>query len=246
MTGKPLRVRSEHQLMLGERALDYQVLRSNQRKSLSLKIDAHGLSVLAPLFSTLSEIERAILAHGPWITKKLEEWQAFSAEADAFGRSGLVWCLGRQIPLHTVAADEAIPRPLGEEELTHLPFIPIAEGVVHPEAALIAWYRVQALPWFRRRLQIFSDRVGIRPLKLALSDAKARWGSCSHQDIIRLNWRLIQAHPSEIDYVVAHECAHLRHMHHQAQFWETLTEIYPEWKAAEASLKRHDRRYRSL
>ena len=73
---------------------------------------------------------------------------------------------------------------------------------------------------------------------LALSAARTRWGSCSLRSGIRLNWRLIHFPADTVDYVVAHELAHLREMNHSPRFWAVVGEIYPDYQAARDELKR--------
>jgi len=73
---------------------------------------------------------------------------------------------------------------------------------------------------------------------LALSSARTRWGSCSAQGGIRLNWRLIHLPPAIVDYVVVHELAHLRHMNHGPRFWALVESVCPEYRALRAELRR--------
>jgi len=72
---------------------------------------------------------------------------------------------------------------------------------------------------------------------LRLSSAQSRWGSCTIRGDIRLNWRLLQAQPSIINYVACHELAHLKEMNHSAKFWAVVGSIYPNYKTAEKELK---------
>jgi predicted metal-dependent hydrolase len=69
-----------------------------------------------------------------------------------------------------------------------------------------------------------------------LSSARTRWGSCSARSGIRLHWRLIHCPPALIDYVVAHEVAHLVEMNHSPRFWAVVGSLYPDWSAARLRL----------
>lgn len=90
---------------------------------------------------------------------------------------------------------------------------------------------------FARRLEILSAKLGVPLPKLFLSNAKSRWGSCNSKKEIRLNWRLLQASPHIINYVICHELAHLKEMNHSAKFWAVVASIFPDYKAAEKELK---------
>jgi len=70
-----------------------------------------------------------------------------------------------------------------------------------------------------------------------LSNARTRWGSCSSLSGIRLHWRLVHLPPELIDYVVAHEVAHLREMNHSPRFWAVVESVCPAWRTGRARLR---------
>jgi len=72
---------------------------------------------------------------------------------------------------------------------------------------------------------------------LSLSSASTRWGSASADGSIRLNWRLVHFAVPVIDYVVAHELAHLREMNHSDAFWDVVRSVMPDFEAARGTLK---------
>ena len=84
-----------------------------------------------------------------------------------------------------------------------------------------------------------SATLGMAPKRLTLRDTTSRWGSCSSAGALNFSWRLVMAPRPVLDYLAAHEVAHLRHMNHSAAFWATLAGMYPEIDAAEVWLKRH-------
>jgi predicted metal-dependent hydrolase len=239
-------VDSTHDMRLAGETLSYRLRRSNLRRTIGLKIDHEGLVVAAPLHSDVPDIERILIQHTAWIRQKTAEWHINARDWTRLEAGQSAWWLGRQVPLIVVDARAAIPRVLSIDEAEQLRGIPLGEGVRDPRAALTAWYKVQALPWFMRRIHTLMPTLTKKPARVALSQAKNRWGSCSQEGVIRLNWRLIQASPEEIDYVIAHECAHLLHMHHGPAFWETVAALYPQWKRASQTLHARDRLYRSL
>ncbi len=81
--------------------------------------------------------------------------------------------------------------------------------------------------------------LGTAPKRLTLRDTTSRWGSCSSAGSLNFSWRLIMAPPEVLDYLAAHEVAHLKHMNHSAAFWAVVEDLYPDVSAAEAWLKRH-------
>ncbi len=101
------------------------------------------------------------------------------------------------------------------------------------------WLKRQALSHFSSRLAALAALCARKPSGLALSSARTRWGSCTAAGVVRLNWRLMQAPPAIIDYVLAHELAHLSHMDHSPAFWRETGRLYPDWKNARHWLKQH-------
>ena len=93
-----------------------------------------------------------------------------------------------------------------------------------------AWLKVLA----RDRLAVACDRyaaaIGRPYTRLTLRDTRSRWGSCAHDGALMFSWRLIMAPPSVLDYVAAHEVAHLAEMNHSPAFWAVVDRLYPGWK----------------
>ena len=89
----------------------------------------------------------------------------------------------------------------------------------------------------RMRLDHFAPRLGVRWQRLGLSSAGTRWGSAPADGSIRLNWRLVHFALPIIDYVVAHELAHLRVMDHSPRFWDTVRTVVPDYADLRGQLK---------
>jgi len=100
-----------------------------------------------------------------------------------------------------------------------------------------SWLQRQARRVFEERCQLFTQRLGVRYTRLSLSSAQTRWGSASADGSIRLNWRLIHFALPTIDYVVAHELAHLREMNHSPRFWDVVRSVLPDYEQARGHLK---------
>ena len=84
----------------------------------------------------------------------------------------------------------------------------------------------------------YAQPLGERPTRITLRDTRSRWGSCTARRELNFSWRLILAPPMVLDYLVAHEMAHLREMNHSPRFWALLRDLCPAVDAAEAWLKR--------
>jgi predicted metal-dependent hydrolase len=89
------------------------------------------------------------------------------------------------------------------------------------------------------RARAIAAALGRRVVRIAVRDTKSRWGSCSHDGALCFSWRLILAPPAVVDYVVAHEVAHLKHMNHGVRFWRTVEELAPGSAAPRLWLRRN-------
>ena len=93
------------------------------------------------------------------------------------------------------------------------------------------------------RLTAASDRhagaLGRGFRALALRDARSRWGSCTHDGRLMYSWRLAMAPPAVLDYVAAHEVAHLAHMDHSPRFWAAVGGLCPDWRMHRDWLRRN-------
>lgn len=85
----------------------------------------------------------------------------------------------------------------------------------------------------------YAGKVGHRAGRITLRDTRSRWGSCTARGDLSFSWRLIMAPAQVLDYLAAHEVAHLVEMNHSARYWRLLREICPHTDTAEAWLKRH-------
>jgi len=104
---------------------------------------------------------------------------------------------------------------------------------------LTDWLKRRARERVTRRAEALAADVGRKIGRVSIRDPRARWGSCSHKGALSFSWRLILAPDAVLDYVVAHEIAHLVHLHHGPTFWRTVERLMPEHAAARAWLDRH-------
>lgn len=89
------------------------------------------------------------------------------------------------------------------------------------------------------RVGELAHRHGLCVQRVSIRRQRSRWGSCSRQGAISLNWRLAHAPAYVRDYVIVHELMHLREMNHSDRFWAHVDAAFPERKAAEQWLKEH-------
>ena len=107
-----------------------------------------------------------------------------------------------------------------------------------PGPAIEAMLKALARERLTKASTRYAERIGRSYRKITLRDTRSRWGSCSHQGNLMFSWRLILAAPAVLDYVAAHEVAHLKHMDHSARFWALVEELCPDYRESRAWLRR--------
>ena len=210
-------------------------LRRSARKTLGLRIDHRGLTVGVPLRVGLREAEAFIHSHAAWVVEKLrarpkpDAQPPFEvADGAALPFLGEAWHL-RIGP----GNNHVLWRESGAERVLELALRSGGDA----RRLLLRELQQRGLDLFRNRVEAFCLRLG-RPLPVVgLSNARTRWGSCSSRSGIRLHWRLIHLPLPLIDYVVAHEVAHLVEMNHSPRFWSVVESLYPDHVAARKALR---------
>ncbi len=207
-------------------------LRRSRRRTIGLAIDQRGLRVGAPLQARLGDIESLIRQHGEWVLAKLAAWRERPAgEKLAVADGTVISALGAALTVTVTPGSRQ--RWLFSGDRLHL-FVPpaIAASIVLEKAL-----RERARAVFLERLAHHAPLLGVAPPPLRLSAARTRWGSCSHHGGISLNWRLLFMPLPVVDYVVAHELAHLREMNHSPRFWAIVAALCPNYKGLRAELR---------
>lgn len=239
--------RANREAILGNSVVAYEFRRA-RRRTIGFMVGPEGLTVSAPKWVPLHEVDTAVLHKSGWILRKLgdaHERHQRTESARIEWRPGAVFpYLGEKVavvldPSHAFEEVGAVLKPpphSGEHQTLHLGLPQHAEaGQIRD--AVQAWLMRQAMQLFTQRLEHFAPRLDVRWRKLVLSNAGTRWGTAHSDGVIRLNWRLIHFRLPVIDYVVAHELSHLRVMDHSPRFWDTVSTVVPDYPRLRAQLK---------
>jgi len=239
--------RANRRLLLGSCEVAYEFKRG-KRRTIGLSVSPDGLSVSAPRWTPVGEVEALLHNKAAWVLDKLRHARE---RAKALERSRTVWADGAELgflgqtvrlrldPAHGFqqAGAELSAALDGGVAVLALGLAGNASEAQIRDAAQ-AWLMRQAKRVFAERLAVFAPQLDVSYKVLRLSSAGTRWGSASADGTIRLNWRLIHLKLEMIDYVVVHELSHLRHMDHSPQFWEVVASILPDHAERRKALKR--------
>jgi predicted metal-dependent hydrolase len=228
-------------IQLGPHSLEFELRRSS-RRSIGFMIDDDGLRVTAPKRITLAEIDNAIRAKQRWILTKLGERGERRALREE--KPPVAWVDGAQLPflgaditLRLVPATRSSCVFDSEQRVLTVGVVPgLSEWQLKERVRL--WFCDEAKKLFAERLDVYAEKLGVSYASMALSSAGTRWGSCTVGGAIRLNWRLIHFSLPLIDYVVAHELAHLLEMNHSPRFWAQVGSVYPDYDGAKLALRK--------
>jgi len=238
--------RAHRELHLDGHRVAYEFRRA-RRKSIGFVVGPEGLTVSAPRWVGVSEVESVLREKARWILRKLQEQQE---RARRLQQAKVDWRDGTTLPfLGETVIVLVDPRTTGAvlnstaDALPGVTRLTLHVGLPHGAApeqlrdAVQSWLQRQARRVFEQRCAEFAARLGVRVRRLSLSSASTRWGSASADGSIRLNWRLVHFAVPVIDYVVAHELAHLREMNHSDAFWDVVRSVMPDFEAARGTLK---------
>lgn len=223
-------------------------MRRARRRSIGFVVGEQGLSVSAPRWVGTREIDAALQEKRAWILRKLREQRERAARLQAeridWRDGGTLPFLGATLVLRLDARtsgtllDNDTQGPSAAQMRLLRVGLPPSATAAQIRDAVQSWLQRQARRIFDERCKLYAPQLGVTVRRLGLSSATTRWGSASADGSIRLNWRLVHYGLPIIDYVVAHELAHLREMNHSPAFWEVVRSVLPDYQHARAALRR--------
>lgn len=230
--------RALRETRLGEHRVQYELKRA-RRRSIGFIVGADGLSVSAPRWLPQADIERALVQKSDWILRKLveqrERAQRLQANRIEWRDGASMPYLGQPLRLALTPQQDGVE--LDEAGRVLRIGLPYDASVEQIRDIVQAWLKRCAKAYFEPRCQHYAEELGVTMKQLRLSSAQTRWGSASADGSIRLHWRLIHYTPAIIDYVVAHELAHLREMNHSPRFWDLVRSVMPDFEQARSLLR---------
>jgi predicted metal-dependent hydrolase len=241
--------RANRQALLGATHVAYEFRRA-RRRNIGFSVGPEGLTVSAPKWVPLYEVESALQSKSAWILRKLDEMRD---RAERLETARIDWKEGATFPFLGETVIVVLDPRQGsagggqlQSDSQSLPGVArhtLHLGLSHAATpaqirdAVQAWLMRQATRVFTERLHHFAPQLGVQWKKLSLSSASTRWGTASADGSIRLNWRLIHFRLAVVDYVVAHELSHLRVMDHSPRFWDTVATVVPDYQVLRGQLR---------
>jgi len=107
------------------------------------------------------------------------------------------------------------------------------------EARLMRFFKNEAKNDLSARVAEYAAALEVKPGRIQVKEIRSRWGSCSADGVLAFSWRVILAPPFVLDYLAAHEVAHLKEMNHSRRFWAQVKKALPDYERGRAWLDAH-------
>lgn len=210
-----------HLILEGPPAIEVILRQSARARRLSLRVSAldSRVSLTVPRGVRLREAEAFLLEKENWLRSAL----ARNPETVrvGIGQSILFQGEARRIDAAPVRAVR-----LGEDAIL------VPQNIPEKTATRVqAFLKLQARQHLQSATNHYTQKLGRDYGRITLRDTRSRWGSCSAEGNLNYSWRLIMAPPDVLNYVAAHEAAHLAEMNHSRAFWNVVTELYGPYDA---------------
>jgi len=197
---------------------------SSRKAKLTIERDG-SLQLKAAPDVEKAELEQFLASKRDWIYRKLADKEALVAERvtkELVNGEGYLY-LGRSYQLRIVNTDDHRVRL----QRGRLILPQSLAGTGHE--AIIEWYRATGLAWLKPHAKDWSSRLRVDPQTVEIADVGYKWGSALPSGRVRIHWATMQLRPALVEYVLAHELAHLRESHHGPAFWQLLGRAMPDF-----------------
>ena len=218
----------KRQATIDNKTITYELKRSFNRRTIGLKVDQDGLTVIAPYSTSESQVAQALNAKANWILNALGRVKS-QLKAIQWQDGTTFPFQGRDCQLRIV--EDFIRKPKLSYEDGILTIETLQTDNTSITLPILKWLHNQAFDILSTKLENKAKAMGATYARFGLSNAQGRWGSCTSKGNIRLNWRLILTAPPLADYVIVHELAHLEEMNHSPRFWSIVEAWCPNWKS---------------
>jgi hypothetical protein len=231
-------------LRVGQTEIAYELRRTASISERRITVTPGSVEVLAPTTDNDADIEGFLQRKRQWLYDTLREMEEALARRPVVPR----FRTGSKIPFRGRQASLKVRRHDGPHvEIAHRNgFVVDLPSWVSNDAA-DAIVAMELKLWLKRRVRrdvreigaVYGERIGVKPRTVRVAEFVTGWGSCGPNGTIHIDWRLVFAPKRVLEYVVAHELAHLKHRSHEEVFWTFLRAILPDCERPKGWLEVH-------
>jgi len=233
------------EIRFGNSLISYRLEHTARRRTVNIAVDPRrGVLMKAPVSLPGDRLTALMRRKAPWILerrRKLRElsrpWRREFVSGESFTYLGRNYRLkvarDGSSPTHAALVGKRLRVVVGRHDAR-------ARAV---RKALWEWYQRRAAARLPERAAFWAKKLGVSPPPVIIREQAKRWGSCDRKGRLLLNWRIVLAPLSLVDYVIAHEACHLVHPDHGPAFWKLLGRVVPDWESRRERLRREGSRY---
>ena len=217
-------------VQIGSTIIKYRTVRTG-RKTLGINIDPEkGVIVRSPKSLSDNKIEDTIRKKASWILEKLDRVKEIKPKPTPkeYLSGEKILYIGRRYRIQVEPANRSSVKLY--QGRFYLNYPKGKDRIKSIKPALEDWYRWHAKRKFIQRINKYKKTLGVEPNNVVIKSQKKRWGSCSSKNNLNLNYRLIMAPMSVIDYIIVHELTHLKYPDHSKDFWNLLETVIPDYE----------------
>jgi predicted metal-dependent hydrolase len=219
----------------GGETYDITVRRHRRARRYTLRIHASRREAILsmPMRGNLGDAKAFAQRHGGWLAERLRKLPEAIALTDGAGLP----LRGEQIRIvHRARSRGTVWRECGDDGASMLC---VAGDTAHTARRVKDYLKREARRDLSLAVRRHADALGVKFRRISVRDQTSRWGSCNSDGVLSFSWRLILAPPFVLDYLAAHEVAHLVEMNHSVRFWRVVACICPDMDRAKAWLNAH-------
>lgn len=235
-------------VVCGNTLIPYDLTISQRRKTVAIIVHPNKqVEVVAPQKMPKKRIQEIVQKKAPWIMKKVAWIDSIPKRVvkREYLNGETFLYLGRQYQLKIQKNEKKGDVRLSGRYLVVSVPTRISEEMTIPwiRSAVIEWYRSRAREKIAQILKPYSLKIRVQPPQFRLKLLEKRWGSCSQNNNLNFNLRIIMAPMSQVEYVVMHELCHIHCKNHSTQFWDGLRLVMPDYEIRLGNLKQEGWRY---
>jgi predicted metal-dependent hydrolase len=226
-----------HSFQYGNTTIDYSVDYIKGKKDVSLSVClTEGVKLVVPHGIDSDKLEGILYKKAPWILKKKNELNEVAAPPPPkeYVSGEKFAYLGRHYRLKVHKNETTINPTLSFKQGRFIAEIPTNmtddNKVIKLSRLFKEWYITQGNRKIEERLNFYCPKMELEPSKIAFKEQQKRWGTCTKEGAVYLNWRIMMAPMSVVDYVLVHELAHLKYADHSADYWRFVRSILPDYE----------------
>ncbi|MBT2663931.1 M48 family metallopeptidase [Bacillus sp. ISL-4] len=221
----------------GTTTIEYDIEYADDKKDVSIIVEwMEGIRLIAPIGITDKQVTEIIHKKAPTILQKLKEVNEIveTPLSKEFVSGEKFTYLGRNYRLKVYREERLQKATLAFIRGRFIATIPYRIDDYEKRQQLNelfkAWYLEHGKAKIQSRLELYCAKMGVAPNELQLKEQRMRWGTCTPEGNIYLNWRILMSPMPIIDYVLVHELAHLKYMNHSKDYWNFVRFILPDYK----------------